>query len=77
MHDPGKVEFIKSGIRKHVLYKILDEMVIDTWKQVSTDKRILNGFRQCGYFDFDGIIDKFHSRLRDTIKNRGLLYNLI
>ena len=56
---------------------MVNEWVMDAWRHIETDERILDWFRQCGYFDFDGIIDKFHSKLRDTIKNRGLLYNLI
>ena len=53
------------------------------WEHVTTDEGILNGFRQCDYFDFDGILDKLHSKLLDTVKNgelpyKGLvIYNLI
>ena len=54
--DTGKVEFTKSGIRKHASYEIVKEMVMDAWKHVANEKRILNGFSQCGYFDFDGSI---------------------
>ena len=27
---------------------------MDAWKHVASDEHILDGFRQCGYFDFDG-----------------------
>ena len=77
MLDKGKVEFTKLGKRKPASYEIVNEMVMDTWKHVATDKRILNGFRQCGYFDFDGSIDQLHSKLRETIKKREVPYILV
>ena len=46
-----------------------------TWEHVTIDEGILNGFRQCDYFDFDGSVDKLHSKLRDTIKNREVPHN--
>ena len=53
---------------------MVNEWVMEAWKIVATDERISDGFRQCGYFDFDGGIDELHLKLRDTIN--GVLYNL-
>ena len=47
------------------------------WEHVTTDEGILNGFRQCNYFDFDGSIVKLPSNLYDTIKNNKVPYNLV
>ena len=58
MLDTGKVEFTKSGIRKHASFEIVNEMVMNAWKHAATDEGIVDGFFQCGYFDFDGSIDK-------------------
>ena len=58
MLDSGKVEFNKWGIRKHASYEIVNEMVMDAWKYVARNKRILDDFGQCGYFDLDVSIDK-------------------
>ena len=52
-------------------------MVMDAWKHVATDEGILDGFRQCGYFDFNGSTDNLHSKLREAIKNREVSYNLV
>ena len=49
-------------------------MVMDAWKHVTMDGHILDGFRQCGYFDIDGSINKLHS---DTIKKREVPYNFV
>ena len=38
------------------------------------DELILDSFRQWGYFDFDGGIDKLHLQLFDTINDREVLY---
>ena len=43
---------------------------------VATDECISDGIRQCGYFDFDGSIDKLHPKLHDTIKDKEVPYNL-
>ena len=50
---------------------------MDFWKHITIDKHILDGFRQCVYFDFDGSIDKLHPKLHDAIKNREVPYNLV
>ena len=55
---------------------------MDAWKHVATDERILDGFCQCRYFDYNGGIDKLHSKLcdtkdYDTMKNREVPYNLV
>ena len=47
---------------------------MDAWKR---DERISGSFRQCGYFDFDGGIDRLHLKLHDTINNREVLYNFV
>ena len=48
---------------------MVNEWVMDAWKHVETDKRILDGFCQGGYFDLDGTIDKLHLKLCVTVKN--------
>ena len=50
---------------------------MDDWKHIATDESILDDIRQCGYFDFDGSIDKLHSKFCDTIKNREVPYELL
>ena len=77
MLDTSNVEFTKSGIRNHASYEITNEMVMGAWKHVVTDERILDGFRQCVYFDFDVSIYELHSKLLETIKNREVQYNLV
>ena len=52
-------------------------MVMDAWKHVATYGRILDSFHQCGYFELDVIIGTLHSKLRETIKNREVSYNLV
>ena len=49
----------------------------EAWNRVAIDERILNGFRQCGYIGYHGNIDKLHSKLRDTNKNREVPYEAI
>ena len=52
-------------------------MVMDAWKHIATDERILDGFRQFGYTDFDASVVELHSKLRETIKNREVPCNLV
>ena len=47
------------------------------WKHVATDERISDSFRQCGYFDFDGGINKLHLKLVARLNNRKVLYNFV
>ena len=42
--DRGKVEFTRLGKRKHAPYKIVNEWVMDAWKNVASDEDILYGF---------------------------------
>ena len=65
----AKLNSIKSGERKHASHKTVNEWVKYAWKHVATNKCIFDGFCQCGYFDFDGSVDKLHSQRSDTIKN--------
>ena len=41
------------------------------------DELILDSFRQWGYFDFDGGIDKLHLQLFDTINDTEVLYKFV
>ena len=45
--------------------------------RVATDEKILTGFRQCGYIDYDEKVENLHSKLYMTIKNREMPYELI
>ena len=56
---------------------MVNDWVMDAWKYVATDERILDRFRHCGNVDFDGTIDKLRSKLRNTIKSNDVSYNLI
>ena len=75
--DTDKAEWTEFENRKHALHETVVDWEIDAWKHLAPDGLILDGFRQCGYFDFDGRIDRLYSKLRDTIKNREVPYDLV
>ena len=66
----GIEEFTKSGNRRRAAYDLIATWIFDAWKQVAQPAFIIDGFRECGYIEWDGDHNKLHSRLRDTVLNR-------
>ena len=70
--DSGKMEFTKSGKRNRASYEMVASWIHQAWKLVASQDMVLDGFRKCGYIEYDGNIKHVHSKLRETIE-RGVV----
>ena len=68
----GEIQFTASGKCKRASYDMVFNWINDVWQQVATDNAILKGFKEYGYIGYNGDVNSFHSRLRDTIVSREI-----
>ena len=73
----GEQEFTKSGNRRRASYELVARWANDVWIQVGTKGNIIQGFRRNGYIDFNGDLQNLHSKLRQTIVERGVPHEVI
>ena len=73
----GEQEFTKSRNRRRASYELVARWANDVWMQVAQEENIIQGFRQNGYIDFNGDLQNLHSKLRETIVERGVPHEVI
>ena len=72
-----EVEYTASGNRKRASYQLVAEWADKIWKEVATDDVILQGFRECGYIEYNNDVSKLHSRLKETLESREVPQEVI
>ena len=68
---------MKSGNRRRASYELVVRWDNDVWMQVAQEENIIQGFGQNGYIDFNDDLQNLHSKLRETIVERGVPHEVI
>ena len=57
---------------ENVHHEMVASWIHQAWKLVASQYMVLDGFRKCGYIEYDGNVKNVHSILRETIE-RGVV----
>ena len=65
------------GKRKRASYEMIVEWVYDIYREVACDEYLTQAWMECGYVDWDGDLSTIHSKLRETIREGVVPYEVI